>query len=211
MTRRTVIGAYATVGNEWATVGGDGRVDALAVYASNINSAATGDHVKIIGGGTTFVGLHATRATLNFQNSSGSTATLDIGPGQALTLGDGGVLTSGTDSVRIQNGTLNAAGTELVVINRNTMTIDSSIGETVAGTGLTKSGAGTLTLTGNDTYSGNTVIDQGSLVVSSDANLGTGSVIQFNGGKLVATQSFTSAKGLSKIAPLVGTIDTGSE
>ena len=205
-----IIGAYATAGNEWATVGGDGRVDALSNYVSDINSAATGDHVKLIGGGTTSLTTSATRSTLNLQNSSGSAGVLDLGAGNTLTLGDGGLLTSGTSTSRVQNGTLRAGGNELVVINRNSLTIDSSIGEAVAGTAFTKSGAGALTLTGNNSYSGNTIIDQGSLLVSSDANLGTGSTIQFNGGTLVATQSFTSTKGFSNGTPLVGTIDTGT-
>ena len=204
-----MVGAYATAGNEWATVGGDGRVDALASYAADINGAAPGEHVKIAGGGTTSLAASATRSTLNLQNSSGSAGTLDLGAGHTLTLGDGGILSSGTATNRVQSGTLRASGNELVVTNRNALTIDSNIGESVAGTGLTKSGAGSLTLTGTNSYSGNTVIDQGSLVVSSDANLGTGSTIQFNGGSLLAAQSFNSTKGLSKGTDLVGTIDTG--
>lgn len=47
-----IIGAYATAGNEWAMVGADGRVDALTAYASDLNAAGTGNHVKLIGGGT---------------------------------------------------------------------------------------------------------------------------------------------------------------
>jgi len=206
-----IIGAYATAGNDWATVGGDGRVDALFTYASEINGGATGDHVKLAGGGTTLLTTSATRSTLNLQNSSGSAGVLDLGAGNTLTLGDGGILTSGTSTNSVQGGTLRAGGNELVVINRNALTIDSNIGEAIAGTAFTKSGAGALTLTGTNTYSGNTVIDQGSLLVSSDTNLGTGSAIQFNGGSLVATQSFSSAKGFSSNGtPLVGTIDTGA-
>lgn len=205
-----IVGAYATAGNEWATVGVDGRVDALATYSTDINSAATGDHVKIAGGGTTSLTTSVTRATINLQNSSGSAGVLDVGTGNTLTLGDGGILSSGTAASRLQGGTVKATDNELVVTNRNALTIDSNIGETSAGTGLTKSGAGTLTLTGANTYSGATVIDQGSLVVSSDANLGTGSTIQFNGGSLVAAQSFSSSKNLTKGTNAVGVIDTGA-
>ncbi len=166
--------------------------------------------MKITGAGTTSLTTSATRATLNLQNSSGIAGVLDLGTSNTLSLGDGGILSSGTATNRVQGGTLKAVGNELVVTNRNALNIDSNIGETVSGTGFTKSGAGTLTLTGTNTYSGTTAIDQGSLVVSSDANLGTGSTIQFNGGTLVAAQSFSSSKNLTRGTNFVGVIDTGA-
>lgn len=133
---------------------------------------------------------------------------MDLGTGQTLTLGEGGLLASGTSASRVQGGTLRAGVNELVVTNRGDLTIASTIGEAVAGSGLTKSGEGTLVLTGTNTYSGSTAINQGRLVVSSDANLGTGSSVQFNGGTLVAAQSFTSNKGLSRGTTASGKIDT---
>lgn len=203
-----IVGPYATVGNDWATVGNDGRVDALASYATDINAAAPADHVRITGGGTTSLSASAVRETLNLQNSSSAPGILDLGAGNVLTLGAGGILSSGTEVNRIQGGTLRAGGTELVITTRTALTIDSNVGEAVAGTGLTKSGAGTLTLTGTNSYSGNTVINQGTLLVSSDANLGTGSEIQFNGGTLKAAGSFSSTKSLTNGAPNGGVIDT---
>lgn len=203
-----IVGGYATMGNEWATVGGDGRISALATYATDINAASTGGHVKITGGGTTALAASVQRATLNLQNSSGTANTLDVGAGQTLTVGDGGILTSGTAASQIQNGTLVTGTGELVVTNRNALTITSAINDLTPGTGLTKSGAGVLTLTGTNGYSGVTAINQGTLVVSSDANLGTGSTIEFNGGTLQAAQSFISAKGFAIGSTFVGTINT---
>jgi autotransporter-associated beta strand protein len=205
-----IVAAYVTAGNEWATVGGDGRVTPLSTYNTNINSAAPADNVKIVGGGTTNLAASTQAATLNFQNSSGSTGTLDIGSGQSLALGDGGILTSGTSSSQILDGTLMAGSTgELVVTNRNALTISSTIADSVPGTGLTKSGAGTLTLTGSNTYSGVTAIDQGTVVVSSDANLGTGTAVEINGATLKAAQSFSSTKSFTNTTAEVGTVDTG--
>ncbi|TCO93623.1 autotransporter-associated beta strand protein, partial [Chthoniobacter flavus] len=79
-----------------------------------------------------------------------------------------GILTAGTNA---------STSTELVVYNnQGTVTINSTIQDTAAtaigGTGtvsLVKSGAGTLTLTNFNGYSGGTVVDQGTLNLSGGA------------------------------------------
>ncbi len=146
-----------------------------------------------------------------FKTAVAPPGTLDVGTGQTLTLGEGGILSSGSAAGQVQNGTLQAGATgELVVTNQNTFTISSNIGESMAGTGLTKSGAGKLTLSGTNSYSGVTAINQGTLVVSSDANLGTGSTVEFAGGTLQAAQSFSSTKSFTNPIPQTGVVDTSS-
>ncbi|MGO4625028.1 autotransporter-associated beta strand repeat-containing protein [Ensifer sp. 2TAB8] len=65
------------------------------------------------------------------------------------------------------------------------------------GTSLAKAGAGALTLTGDNTYSGGTTILGGVLSVSRDANLGAASGgVSFAGGALATTASFDTARSI---------------
>jgi autotransporter-associated beta strand protein len=71
-----------------------------------------------------------------------------------------------------------------------------------------KTGAGTLTLTGTNTFQGGTIIDQGRISVSSDANLGdaSGSAF-FAGGTLEVTGAgFTAGRAIFLAAGVGGTI-----
>ncbi len=63
--------------------------------------------------------------------------------------------------------------------------------------GLTKSGSGTLILSGNNTYSGGTNADDGILQVAADANLGTGNVTGSALGTLEFAGSTTTAKSFA--------------
>jgi autotransporter-associated beta strand protein len=71
--------------------------------------------------------------------------------------------------------------------------------------GLTKSGTGSLILTGNNTYSGGTNVAGGTLKVASDANLGTGDVAGAAAGTLEFTGTTSTSKNFSMSS---GTITT---
>jgi autotransporter-associated beta strand protein len=87
----------------------------------------------------------------------------------------------------------------------------------ISGTGaLIKAGAGTLTLSNTNTYSGITTISAGTLKISADANLGTApssvtaTSITFNGGTLNTTGTFTLSTNRGITLTGAGTINTDS-
>ncbi|MGW6781050.1 autotransporter-associated beta strand repeat-containing protein, partial [Brucella pseudogrignonensis] len=111
---------------------------------------------------------------LTAQNSYSGGTTIAAG---TLQLGDG---TAGHDGLILGDIANNA---RLVVDNLGHTELDGSI----SGTGpLINSGAGVLTLKGNNSYSGSTEVFAGTLSVSQDANLGTGTLL-INGGTLQVT------------------------
>ncbi len=145
------------------------------------NSGATVRHntVEVNGGKFSTVATTATNASSN--------ATLN--------LGNGGTLEARSASTNFLNGldTFNLKdGGGVINTNGNNITITNNIlnfaGATTAS--LTKNGTGTLTLTGNSSYAGDTIVNGGTLLVDGAGKLGAGnyagailnsSTLSFNG------------------------------
>jgi fibronectin-binding autotransporter adhesin len=89
------------------------------------------------------------------------------------------------------------------------LTVSGVIANGTAGTSVTKTGTGNLTLSGANTYSGGTTISSGTLQVGSNNNLGNASGgLTFNGGTLATTATMTSARTVSMAGN--GTINTNA-
>ena len=203
-----IVKPYVTFGKDWAVVGSGGYLEPFTTYVPNINGVeAENAHVKILGGGTTQLVSDSLRASLILDNDTEELQTLDLND-KMLDLTTGGLMSAGGGAAAIIGGVLQTTADEWVVTNQGNLTIEATIQEMSPGTGLTKSGSGTLILAGSNMYSGPTSIVQGTLVVFSDANLGTGNQVGIQGGTLKAGGSFSSEKGILNSVSSVGTINT---
>jgi len=120
-------------------------------------------------------------------------------------------MTFDTSGYTVENNEIESGENGLTITVNANATIASSIGEEGGDTDLTVDGSGTLTLSGANTYAGETIINAGTLQVSADSNLGLGSTIQLDyPATLQAGASFSSSKGFAvNDSPTTGVLDNG--
>jgi fibronectin-binding autotransporter adhesin len=190
-----------TTGLNWAA--DTAPASGALTFADDINTITNNDNV-----------VNTTFTAINFTNNG--LATSVTGPpagvgtaaftlnGNTITLGGNisgsPIATGGVAITDIINLNLILNGNRTVTTNVNhSVTINGIINETGAPRDLTKGGSlssGTLTLTGNNTYTGITVIQNGILSVtkiadSGDSNMGLGNSIRMASANTVATLNYT--------------------
>ena len=137
--------------------------------------------------------LTSSRAINSFTLAQSAASVLNLS-GNTLTLASGALLVTGNYTGSITGGTIALGSTEgLFTVTANTTTITSSI---IGSAGLTKFGAGNLTLTGANNLTGPISLNAGTLQIG-------------NGG--TATPSITGSVSLSNTATLLfNTVTSGS-
>ena len=170
-----ILGGYATVGGtDFAKSAGTGTVagaiTAFTGYGTDYTTATATTNFSPTASG---VFTNTSINTLRFNAAAAVTTTLN----GAFTVTDGGILVTPTvanNASIITGGTSLTSGTsDLSIINNDTSSTLAINTPIVGGIGLTKSGAGTLILGANNTYTGQTVINAGSLNVGNGGTVGS--------------------------------------
>lgn len=206
-------GGYQTVTfGDSSTAGSASITNGSGAVTSFENNSSVGAASITNNGGSTFLQNNATGGTASFVNTNGSleaAGSSNLGSATVTNGTSGGTYIYGNASggnARIINSStgfidisgLNDTGTTVgsiegtgeVRLGAKNLTVGSNNLSTtfsglIVGTGgsLTKTGAGTLTLTGANTYGGGTTISQGTLEAQNRDALGT-SLVRLAGGHL---------------------------
>ena len=201
--------------------GGDGLFYQSSA-ASTFGGTLSGSQLEIASGSLTLGGS---------ANSFGGGTNIDI-PSARLTLAAAGALPAGTaaaiygtldlGSFNASTDTLNGTGkvdnlsgsggnTLTIGLNGGSSTFSGTIQNTAGSLALYKTGSGTFTLTGPNTYAGGTTMNNGMLVLAntSGSALGTGT-LTLNGGTLDAGAAGGTINGLVQAGSAAHTIAPGA-
>lgn len=198
-----ILGGWATYGeSDWA-IGSP-----IAVYAGYTTSAdpttwVAANNVSLTGNPLSNVPDQTTINTLKLGGNS--TVTL----GGTLTLAAGGLLVTGSSANAITGGTLEgASGADLIIHQYSTsaLTISSTLADNGSPTALTKSGPGTLIISGTDNMTGNNYLNGGTVQVSALSQLAAGSLFLNNGTLDYTGAGETSTRAVT-LAGVGGTFD----
>jgi fibronectin-binding autotransporter adhesin len=130
-----------------------------------------------------------TGGTLNLR--SGNLTRQDAAGTEAIQTISAGMVLGDPTGVAAYTGIWNIAGS-------NSLNLTGNISEAGGSRGLTKTGAGTVVLSGTNTFSGGLTLSAGIVSISSNANLGaTSGGLTFNGGTLQVTQNVVGTRAIT--------------
>ena len=178
----------------------NGQSDSTSFITLTGGSVTGVANLNIVGGGS-FDGTYSI-----VSNASSTTSTIS-----------GGTLALSKGFFNGRSGAIVALGTTASGIDLTISSVITSATGGSAGNGFDKTGAGTLALTGANTYAQGTMVNLGTLLVNNTtgSGTGTGSVTVANGATLGGTGTISgtvSVVSAGRLAPgnSVGTLNTGA-
>ncbi|TAK96277.1 MAG: hypothetical protein EPO07_14680, partial [Verrucomicrobia bacterium] len=194
-------------GSKNFTISGSGSINGSGSVAKQGAGTLTLATVNGFTGGLNLGGGILNFSALN--NLGNSSSPINFSGG---TLQYGGANTSDISAVRTVS--LNAGGATIDTVANN-VTYTAAIGNNGAG-GLTKTGSGSLTLNGNNRYSGTTTVSQGTLTLAAGAGISNSpSIVVSSGATLDVSASGLVLNGavsqtLSGSGTVNGTVTSGT-
>jgi autotransporter-associated beta strand protein len=213
-------GNVTMTSNRTVTVAAGNLTVGGAISGAGFALTKNGNGTLVLAGANTYNGgttLSAGTLTLNNANAIGA-GTLTINGG-AINNTSGAAITLATNNAQNWNSNFTFAGTNDLNLGNGAVTMNASrtvtvsagnltVGGAIAGTGfgLTKNGSGALILSGNNTYTGATTINAGTLEIGNTGRLGGGnySANIVNSGTFI--YSGTSNQTLSGIISSTGAL-----
>ncbi|QOI98199.1 MAG: autotransporter-associated beta strand repeat-containing protein [Flammeovirgaceae bacterium] len=201
-------GAVTLSANRQVTTSG-GMLTVGGVISGGFRLTKAGAGTLTLAGANTHSGTTLSAGTLNINSSTalGSTAstfiinggTIDNTTSGAITTGNypqswaGDFTFAGTQNLNLGTGAVTLTANRQVTTNAGNLTVGGIISGAFA---LTKGGAGTLTLTGANAFSGGTTLNAGTLNINNASALGTAAgTFTINGG----TINNTSGSGITTL------------
>jgi filamentous hemagglutinin family protein len=219
----TISGAGSITGAEALTIGGAGNATISKIIATGAGTLTKdGAGTLTLSGNNTYSGATTISAgILSAITSANALGATGVASGTTIaagaTLAYGSSLTFAAESLTMNGGTLSRSANNptmngtIALTGANTVTGTAgtfTLGGIVSGTGsLAKTGAGTVVLSGNNTYSGATTISAGTLRATTSANalgatgvasgttIGAGATLAYGSSLTFAAESLTMNGG----------------
>ena len=199
-TAGQIIGPWATVGassgaqTDYAVYDASGNVLAANIAASAETTWTNAASSYTLSSGATLSGSR----TMTSLRYTGGTGALALGGNNLQT---DGILNGGSGTLTISgSGLLTQTGTAAGMVYINTgnanITISSTIANNTGALALVKTGAGTLNLSGANTYTGDTVVQEGTLLLSATTRVNGNVIVGSPGGGPAAVYGTTATNSL---------------